>query len=116
MRPKFIFLSHVQNIMRGGKRTQQSILNTPSTPVKHGGSSIMLWGCFLFRKLFRKDGAIDGAKFRIILEENQLEVVKPSVVGVSLCYSRSKVLNIQPELLWGGLEQKKNKNPQIRMA
>ena len=41
--------------------------------VKHGGGSIMLWGCFSsarMRKLVRVNGKMDVAKYRAILEEN----------------------------------------------
>ncbi len=48
-------------------------------PVKHGGRSIMLWGCFSsaeIGKLVRVDGKMDGAKYRAILEENLLEAAR----------------------------------------
>ncbi|MBN3319894.1 CNTLN protein, partial [Atractosteus spatula] len=46
--------------------------NTTPT-VKHGGGSIMLWGCFSATgtgKLIKIEGKINGAKYRKILEEN----------------------------------------------
>jgi len=47
--------------------------------VKHGGDSIMLWGCFSVagtRRLVRVEGTMDGEKYRKILEENLLQSAK----------------------------------------
>jgi hypothetical protein len=44
--------------------------------VKHGGCSIMLWGCFSAagtKRLFRIKGKMNGAKYREILDENLLQ-------------------------------------------
>uniref|UniRef100_A0AAZ3RUP9 Uncharacterized protein n=1 Tax=Oncorhynchus tshawytscha TaxID=74940 RepID=A0AAZ3RUP9_ONCTS len=44
--------------------------------VKHGGGSIMLWGCFSVAatgKLVRIEGKMNGAKYREILDENLLQ-------------------------------------------
>ena len=50
--------------------------------VKHGGGSIMLWGCFSSAgKLVRVYGKMDGAKYRAILEENLLESAKVLRLG-----------------------------------
>ena len=43
--------------------------------VKHGGGSIMQWGCFLAAgtgRLVRIEAKMNGAKYREILDENQL--------------------------------------------
>ena len=42
--------------------------------VKHGGSSIMLWGCFSVAwRLVRIEGKMNRAKYRDILDENLLQ-------------------------------------------
>ena len=77
--------------------------------VKHGGDSIMWWGCFSSAetgKLVRVDGKMDGAKYRTILEENPLESAKDLRLGGGSPFSRTTTLNIQPELQWNGLDQK----------
>jgi hypothetical protein len=52
--------------------------------VKHGGDSIMLWGCFSVAgtgRLVRLEGKINGAKYREILDENLLKSAQDLRLG-----------------------------------
>ena len=61
-----------------GLNAKRHIWRKPGTnpTVKHGGVSIMLWGCFSVAgtgRLVRIEGRTNGAKFTEILDENLLQ-------------------------------------------
>jgi hypothetical protein len=52
--------------------------------VKHGGGSLMLWGCFSVAgigRLVRIEGKMNGAKYREILDENMLQSTQDLRLG-----------------------------------
>jgi len=61
-----------------GLNAKHHVWRKPGTipTVKHGGGSIMLWGCFSAagtERLVRFEGKMNGAKYREILDENLLQ-------------------------------------------
>ena len=69
-----------------GLNAKRHIWRKPGTipTVKHGGDSIMLWGCFSAAgtgRLVRIEGKINGAKYRGILDENLLQSAQDLRLG-----------------------------------
>jgi hypothetical protein len=61
-----------------GLNAKRHVWRTPDTvsTVKHGGGSIMLWGCFSAAgtgRLVRIKEKLNGAKYREMLDENLLQ-------------------------------------------
>ena len=91
--------------------------------VKHGGSSIMLWGCFSAAEtgsLVRIEGTMNGAKYRQIFDENLLQSANNLRMGRRFTFQQDndpkhtakatlewlynknvKVLDLNPFELWG---------------
>ena len=63
--------------------TEHHLVNTIPT-VKHGGGSVMLWGCFSATgtgRLVRIEGKMDAEKYRAILSENLFQNVQDLRLG-----------------------------------
>ena len=69
-----------------GLNAKRHIWRKPGTilTVKHGGGSIMLWGCYSAAgtgRLVRNEGKMKGAKYREILDENLLQSTQDFRLG-----------------------------------
>jgi hypothetical protein len=69
-----------------GLNAKRHVWKKPGTIpiVKHGGGSIMLWGCFSvagIERLVRIEGKMNGAKYRAILDENLLQSTQDLRLG-----------------------------------
>ncbi|CDQ95848.1 unnamed protein product [Oncorhynchus mykiss] len=61
--------------------------------VKHGGGSIMLWGCFSAAgtgRLVRIEGKMNGPKYREILDENLLQSTQDLRLGQRFTFQQNK--------------------------
>lgn len=79
MKPKLSCLGKTHNTMCGEKKAHQNLIPT----VKHGGGSIMVWGCFAASgpgRIVVIDGKMNSRVYQDILQEN----VRPSVRQLKL--------------------------------
>ena len=77
MRNKILWSDEIK-IEPFGLNAKRHILRKPGTipTVKHGGCSIIPWGCFSAAgtgRLVRFEGKMNGAKYREVLDENLLQ-------------------------------------------
>ena len=115
MRLKLSFLAIKENVWRKPYIFHHPKNAIPRTPVKHGGGSIMMWGCFTSAgtgKLVRIEGMMDGAKCREILEgdlfqsSRDLRLGSPSSRTMTLSIllkQHSSGLRGNTSMSWNGL-------------
>ena len=89
------------NIELFGLNAKRQVWRKPGTipMVKHGGGSIMLWGCFSLARtgsLVGIEGKMNRAKYREILDENLLQSLRTSDWGEVLPSNRTTTLNTHP--------------------
>ena len=82
MRNKILW-SYETKIELFGQNAKHHVWKNVPT-VKHGGGSIMLWGCFSAGetgRLVRIEAKMNGAKYREILDENLLQSAQELRLG-----------------------------------
>ena len=86
-RLKLSFLAIKENAMSGQTHHPENTIPT----VKHGSSSIMLWGCFSSAgtgKLVIIEGMMDGVKYREILEGNLFQSSRDLRLGCRFTFQQ----------------------------
>ena len=97
-----ILLSDETKIEIFGLNAKRHVWRNPGTirMVRHGGGSIMLWGCFSAAgtgRVVRIEGKINGVKYREILDENLLQSVQDlRLGGEGLPSNMTTTLSTQP--------------------
>ena len=101
MRNKILW-SEETKIEHFGLNAKRHVWRKPGTmpTVKHGGGSIMLWGCFSATgtgRLVRIEGMTNRAKYREILDENLLQSAQDLRLGWRFTFQKDndpKSLNV----------------------
>uniref|UniRef100_A0AAZ3PUF0 Transposase Tc1-like domain-containing protein n=1 Tax=Oncorhynchus tshawytscha TaxID=74940 RepID=A0AAZ3PUF0_ONCTS len=95
-----ILWSDETNIEIFGLNAKHHVWRKPGTipTVKHGGGSIMLWGCFSAAgtaRLVRIKAKMNGAKYREIFDENLLQSAQDLRLGRRFTSNRTTTLSTQ---------------------